>query len=179
MRIISGYLKGRRFSPPKSFKARPTTDFAKENLFNILSNSFNFSELKVLDLFGGTGSISLEFASRGTKDITCVELKFNHFRFIKKITEELNLSGNIKVIKADSFKYIEKVQEKYDLIFADPPYDLEHSEKIPEMIFKHEILTRNGLLVFEHSGKVDFSSSPYFVENRINGKVIFTFFRYK
>jgi 16S rRNA (guanine(966)-N(2))-methyltransferase RsmD len=179
MRIISGYLKGRRFSPPKSFKARPTTDFAKENLFNILSNNYDFSELKVLDLFGGTGSISFEFASRGTKDITCVELNFNHFKFIKKITEELNLSKNIKVIKGDSFKYIEKINENYNLIFADPPYDLVHSENIPNLIFNHELLTKDGLLIFEHSGKVDFSSSPYFIENRVNGKVVFTFFKYK
>ncbi len=177
MRIISGSLKGRRFSPPKNFKARPTTDFAKENLFNVLSNHYSFDQLKVLDLFGGTGSISLEFASRGTKDITCVELNFNHFKFIKKNIEELEMDSFIKVIKANVFKFIEKVGAKYDMIFADPPYDLENSDTIPDLIFNNKLLNENGLLIFEHSGKVDFKSHPNFIENRENGKVIFTFFK--
>ncbi len=177
MRIISGSLKGRRFSPPKNFKARPTTDFAKENLFNVLNNNYSFDELKVLDLFGGTGSISLEFASRGTKNITCVELNFNHFRFIKKNIEELDMKSSIKVIKADAFKFIEKTSETFDMIFADPPYDLENSETIPDLVLSNKLLKSEGLLIFEHSGKVDFKAHPNFIENRENGKVIFTFFK--
>jgi len=177
MRIISGRLKGRRFSPPKSFKARPTTDFAKENLFNILNNNYSFEELKVLDLFGGTGSISMEFASRGSKDITCVEFNFNHFKFIKKVIDELELTQFVRPIKGDAFKFVEKTSEKYDLIFADPPYDLVNSETIPDLIIKNELLKNDGLLIFEHSGKVNFNEHPNFVENRINGKVVFTFFK--
>ncbi|MCW3786493.1 RsmD family RNA methyltransferase [Plebeiibacterium sediminum] len=177
MRIISGSLKGRRFSPPKNFKARPTTDFAKENLFNVLNNHYSFEELKVLDLFGGTGSISLEFASRGTNNITCVELNFNHFRFIKKNIDELGMKSSIKVIKADAFKFIEKTSETFDMIFADPPYDLENAETIPDLVLSNNLLNSEGILIFEHSGKVDFKSHPNFVENRENGKVIFTFFK--
>jgi 16S rRNA (guanine(966)-N(2))-methyltransferase RsmD len=177
MRIVSGSLKGRRFSPPKNFKARPTTDFAKENLFNILNNNYNFDDLKVLDLFGGTGSISFEFASRGADDITCVEINFNHFRFINKVIDELNLESKIKVIKADAFKFIEKTAMKFDMIFADPPYDLTHAETIPDLILNNQLLNKDGLLIFEHSGKVNFNDHPHFVENRENGKVIFTFFK--
>ncbi len=177
MRIISGSLKGRRFSPPKNFKARPTTDFAKENLFNILNNTIDYTELEVLDLFGGTGSISYEFASRGVQKITCIELNFNHFKFIKKTIEELDLGKQIKVIKGDVFKYIEKTSEKFNLIFADPPYDLEKSETIPDLILKNELLKPEGILIFEHSGRVEFNDHPNFIENRANGKVIFTFFK--
>ena len=177
MRIVSGSLKGRRFSPPKNFKARPTTDFAKENLFNVLNNSIDFNSIKVLDLFGGTGSISYEFASRGVNDITCVELNFNHFRFIKKTSEELDLSSTIKVIKGDAFKYVEKTSEKFDVVFADPPYDLKDAEKLPDMILKNNLLLPEGILIFEHSGKANFNSHPNFLENRENGKVIFTFFK--
>ena len=177
MRIVSGTLKGRRFSPPKNFKARPTTDFAKENLFNVLNNSIDFEKLKVLDLFGGTGSISYEFASRGAQEITCVELNLNHFRFIKKTSEELDLSGKIRAIKGNAFKFVEKTPEKYDLIFADPPYDLEGAERLIDLVFKQEILETEGLFIFEHSGKVSFNDHPNFIENRENGKVIFTFFK--
>ncbi len=177
MRIISGKLKGRRFSPPKNFKARPTTDFAKENLFNILNNKISFEEIKVLDLFGGTGSISFEFASRGCADITCIEQNFNHFRFIKKTIEEFELENIIKVIKGDVFKYIEKTTNKFDLIFADPPYDLINSETIPDLIIKNKLLNSGGILIFEHSGIITFNNHSNFIENRENGKVNFTFFR--
>lgn len=177
MRIISGSLKGRRFSPPKNFKARPTTDFAKENLFNILNNTFEFTNSKILDLFAGTGSISFEFASRGSKSITCIELNFNHFKFIKKTIDELELSSIIRAIRGDSFKFIEKTTEKYNLIFADPPYDLKDSETIPDLVLKNQLLNADGLLIFEHSGRVSFNDHPHFIKNRENGKVIFTFFK--
>ncbi|MGQ1788472.1 MULTISPECIES: RsmD family RNA methyltransferase [unclassified Saccharicrinis] len=177
MRIVSGSLKGRRFSPPKNFKARPTTDFAKENLFNVLNNSIDFDDLKVLDLFAGTGSISYEFASRGSNDVTCVETNFNHFRFIKKTIGELGLERSVKVIKGDAFKFVEKTPEKFDLVFADPPYDLVGAEKLPDLIFKNNILNEDGVLIFEHSGTVSFNTHPKFIENRENGKVIFTIFK--
>ncbi len=177
MRIISGKLKGRRFSPPKNFKARPTTDFAKENLFNVLNNIIPFDGLKVLDLFGGTGSISLEFASRGARDVTCIEYNFNHYRFIKKTIDDFELNKIIKVIKGDSFKHIEKTKDKYDLIFADPPYDLINSETIPDLVLSNKLLNSDGLLIFEHSGIITFNNHPNFVENREYGKVNFTFFK--
>ncbi len=177
MRIISGKLKGRRFSPPKNFKARPTTDFAKENLFNILNNTVDYEALDVLDLFGGTGSISYEFASRGVKSVTCVELRFQHFKFIKDTCEELDLNKEISVIKGDAFKFIQKTSATYDLIFADPPYDLSEAEAIPQMIFEHNLLRENGILIFEHSGNYDYKNHPNFVENRNNGKVIFSIFK--
>ncbi len=177
MRIISGSLKGRRFSPPKSFKARPTTDFAKENLFNVLNNTVSYEDLKVLDLFGGTGSISLEFASRGTEEIICVEKSFNHYKFIQKTVDEFELSNTIKVIKGDVFKFVEKTPEKFDLIFADPPYDLINAETLPDLIIKHKLLNPGGILIFEHSGKILFNNHPNFIENRENGKVNFTFFK--
>lgn len=177
MRIVSGSLKGRRFSPPKSFKARPTTDFAKENLFNVLNNTVDFTALKVLDLFGGTGSISYEFCSRGSKDVTCVELSYNHFKFIKKTAEELDLDSQLRIIKGDAFKFVEKTHEKFDLIFADPPYDLKSADQIPDLILEHKLLSQDGLLIFEHSGRITFNHHANFIENRENGKVIFTFFK--
>ncbi len=177
MRIISGNLKGRRFSPPKNFKARPTTDFAKENLFNVLNNIISFEGLKVLDLFGGTGSISLELASRGAGEITCVEQNYNHFRFIKKTIDEFELNNIIHVIKGDAFKYIERTKEKYNLIFADPPYDLKEAETIPERILSNKLLDHDGMLIFEHSGIITFNNHPNFIENREYGKVNFTFFK--
>ncbi|SMO36938.1 16S rRNA (guanine(966)-N(2))-methyltransferase RsmD [Saccharicrinis carchari] len=176
MRIVSGSLKGRRFSPPKSFKARPTTDFAKENLFNVLGNTIDFNSLKVLDLFGGTGSISYEFCSRGATEVSCVELSYNHFKFIKNTAAQLGLEKNLRIFKGNVFKFIEKTTEKYDLIFADPPYDLITAEQVPDLIFKHELLKDKGLLIFEHSGKLNFKQHPKFIENREYGKVIFTFF---
>ncbi len=177
MRIISGKLKGRRFSPPKSFKARPTTDFAKENLFNILNNIVDYESLDVLDLFGGTGSISYEFASRGVKSVTCVELRFQHFKFIKDTINEFQLTDQLSVLKGDAFKFIEKTGADYDLIFADPPYDLAEAEVIPTMIFEHNLLRKDGILIFEHSGNYDYTSHPHFIENRANGKVIFSIFK--
>ncbi|MBN2166251.1 MAG: RsmD family RNA methyltransferase [Marinilabiliaceae bacterium] len=178
MRIVSGYLKGRRFSPPSSFKARPTTDFAKENLFNILNNRINFEETKVLDLFSGTGSISFEFASRGCKDITSVELNFNHYKFIKKCAEDLELNSIVKCIKGDCFKYIEKCTKEYDIIFSDPPFDLTKADDLPILVLSTNILKKDGLFILEHSDKKSFSKHPNFIENRNYGKVNFSIFKH-
>nr|WP_321410815.1 RsmD family RNA methyltransferase [uncultured Carboxylicivirga sp.] len=176
MRIISGFLKGRRFSPPKSFKARPTTDIARESLFNILVNRVNFEGLKVLDLFAGTGSISYEFASRGCEDITTVELNYNHYNFIRKTSQKLEIDRFIKPLKADAFKYLQKSSEKFDLVFADPPFDLKDFETIPDLFFKQHLLKEDAIFILEHSDKKSFESHPHFKEVKKYGKVHFSFF---
>lgn len=179
MRIISGFLKGRRFNPPKSFKARPTTDIARESLFNILINRREFSELKVLDLFGGTGSISYEFASRGCEDITTVELNYNHYNFIKKTAKDFNLCSFIRVVKADCFKFVAKTTETFDLVFADPPFDLKQFDTIPYHFFQYTLLKENGMFILEHSDKKSFVNHPNFIEVKKYGKVHFSFFENK
>ncbi|MFA8433213.1 MAG: RsmD family RNA methyltransferase [Marinifilaceae bacterium] len=176
MRIISGTHKGRRIVPDKSFKARPTTDFAKENLFNVLNNIIYFEDLEVLDLFGGTGGISYEFASRGAKKVNCVELNFKHASFIRKTAMELNFN-QIEVIRGDIFKYLKSCKKKFDLIFADPPYDLPKIDEVPEAILSRDILKKDGLVIVEHSSHTDFSHNPYFFEKRTYGSVNFSFFK--
>lgn len=176
MRIVSGTLKGRRFSPPAGFKARPTTDFAKENLFNVLNNQISFDTIKVLDLFSGTGSISFEFASRGCTDITSVELNFKHHQFIARTAEQLELKQVMKVVKADAFRFIEKTSVKYDLIFADPPFDLEKAADLPQLIVTHDLLAPDGIFILEHSDKKSYQAHPLFMGVRAYGKVNFSFF---
>mgnify|MGYP001571701906 CR=1 FL=1 len=155
MRIIGGTHGGRRIDAPRNLPLRPTTDFAKESLFNILENRFDFENLSVLDLFSGTGAISYEFASRGVKKITAVEKNLDAFKFIRKKSAEFGFS-NISVLKTDSFYFIKGCTEKFDLIFADPPYDMKGVEEIPEFVFKNELLAENGLLIVEHSSKIKF-----------------------
>ncbi|WP_430809325.1 MULTISPECIES: RsmD family RNA methyltransferase [unclassified Carboxylicivirga] len=177
MRIISGKLKGRRFSPPKSFSARPTTDIARESLFNVLNNRLYFDELTVLDLFGGTGSISYEFASRGCSDITTVELNYKHFSYIKSMVKEFNLEDAIKVFKADVLKFIKKSPKHYDLVFADPPFDMKDFETLPDRFFENNLLTDEGVFILEHSDKMSFDTHPHFKEVKKYGKVHFSFFQ--
>jgi 16S rRNA (guanine(966)-N(2))-methyltransferase RsmD len=176
MRIISGKFKKKAIYPPKNFSARPTTDVAKESLFNILDNEFAIENLKILDLFGGTGSISYEFASRGCTDITCVEINTNHYNFIKKTVHELGVHNEVHVTKANVFNYLPKCPHKYDLIFADPPYELENIETLPELIFKYQLLLPESTLIIEHSNKTLFSKSPYFSRQKTYGSVNFSFF---
>lgn len=176
MRIVGGQYKGRLFTPGKSFKARPTTDMAKESLFNILQNQIDFEEIKVLDLFSGTGSISFEFASRGCTDITSVELNFQHHRFIKEVIEKLG-EKSIKAIKANAFQYAEKTDQSFDLIFADPPYDHKQFAQVPDLVLSGHLLKDTGLFILEHSKNYDFSSRPEFIEVRNYGSVHFSFFR--
>ncbi len=178
MRIVSGIYKGRSIHPPKTFKARPTTDFAKESLFNIISNNFNFGELTVLDLFSGTGSISYEFASRGCLKGLAVEIDFRNYNFIKQTLEVLNFN-QIKIIRTNVFVALRKIQEKFDIIFADPPYDLDHIDEIPKIIFQKNILTQNGWFILEHGKDNDFSSYQYFKEIRQYGSVHFSIFSNK
>jgi 16S rRNA (guanine966-N2)-methyltransferase len=175
MRIVGGEYRGRMFNPGKSFKARPTTDFAKEGLFNVLTNLVDFGEVKVLDLFSGTGSISYEFLSRGCKDLTLIELDFQHIQFIKSVMKELNEVA--KVYRADVFKFLESEKTKYDLIFADPPYDLPRFAEVPEIIFRRNLIKPDGMLVIEHPKNINFSNLPHFSEVRKYGSVHFSFFK--
>ncbi len=176
MRIISGKYKGRTINPPKNLRARPTTDFAKENLFNVLTNLLDFEECDVLDLFAGTGSISYEFASRGARSITSVEINPVHFNFIRSTARELGFE-NMFVVKANVFLYLKSVTKQFDLIFSDAPYDLEGSEKVVDAVFENDLLREDGIFVFEHSSKQNFSSHPNFCQSRSYGSVQFSFFK--
>ncbi len=177
MRIVSGELKGRRFSPPRNFKARPTTDFAKENIFNVLNNIIDFEDVAVLDLFSGTGSISYEFASRGATDIIAIENNYKHFKYISKTVQKLNLEDQIIVFKSCAFRYIKKTTASFDIVFADPPYDMKEAETLPEKVLKSGILKPDGMFIFEHSDKKEYSHTPRFSEVRKYGKVNFSIFR--
>jgi len=175
MRIIGGKLKGIRLNPPKNLPVRPTTDMAKEALFNILQNQLEIENIKVLDLFSGTGNISLEFASRAALEITSVDLNFGCYNYLKKTSEELQLH-QIKAIKSDVFKFLNQTSQKFDLIFADPPYDLHRIPEIAPLIFEKNILNENGLLIIEHQSMQDLSNHPNFKEKRKYGYSGFSFF---
>lgn len=176
MRVISGTLKGRRFNPPANLPVRPTTDFAKESLFNILNNHIDFEEMNALDLFAGTGNISIELVSRGCITVTSVDVNFKCTDFIKKTAITFNIN-NLQVIKSNVFSYLKFATKPYQLIFADPPYDLEGINKIPEIIFEKNLLAENGIMVIEHSRDTNFEQHPRFVEKRNYGKVNFSIFR--
>ena len=175
MRIVGGEYRGRMFNPGKNFKARPTTDFAKEGLFNVLANVIDFEDAKILDLFSGTGSISYEFLSRGCKDLTLIELDFQHIQFIKSVMRELNAVA--KVYRADVFKFLESEKTKYDLIFADPPYDLPRFAEVPEIILRRNLIKSGGIMVIEHPKNFDFSNLSHFSEVRKYGSVHFSIFK--
>lgn len=175
MRIIGGKYRGKLFNPPTNFKARPTTDFAKEALFNVLNNMYNFENINVLDLFSGTGSISYEFISRGVKSLVAVESNVQHIKFIEKQFGNLNHENAI-LIKSDVFRYLNSCNRKFDLIFADPPYDLLNIEDIYHSVFSRNLLSTASLLVIEHSDKKDFSHFPYFSLTKKYGSVHFSFF---
>lgn len=178
MRIIGGKFKGRRFDPPAGkWPTRPTTDFAREGLFNILTNVFEFDNIKVLDLFGGTGSICYELASRGCEEITYVDHYYPCVAYVKKIKNELALEEVIKVIKSDVFKYLEKTDQTYDLIFADPPYAHGKLSQLPDLIFENTLLNEGGWLVLEHDKKSDFQQHPHFFRQQKYGNNIFSFFK--
>ena len=177
MRIIGGKFKGRRFSPPaKNWPTRPTTDFSKEGLFNILMNTFDFSTLRVLDLFGGTGNHSYEFISRGCTDVTYVDKFPGCVAFAKKTAKELDIEKEMKIVRADVFRFIKAPQKSYDYIFAGPPYPLPNIPEIPDLIFKQNLLNNGGWLVLEHNPKHDFEDHPNFVKSRNYGTTIFSIF---
>lgn len=177
MRIVSGKYKGRRFNPPKSFKARPTTDFAKENLFNILNNSIDWEETSALDLFGGTGSISFELISRGCPRVVCVEKNFAHASFIKDTMSKLKIDSEMQLLQIDVFGYLERSTEKFDLIFADPPYDLKKFKEVPHLVLEKDLIADSGIFILEHSKDYDFSELPLFLEKRTYGSVNFSIFQ--
>lgn len=162
---------------PRTFKARPTTDFAKENLFNVLSNQIDFEDgVTALDLFAGTGSISIELVSRGCDKVISVEKDSQHYAFICKVMQEVK-TDKCFPIRGDVFKYIESSSEKFDFIFADPPYELKGLETIPQLIFEKGLLKEDGLFVLEHGKTNNFEDDPHFVERRVYGSVNFSFFR--
>ena len=174
MRIIAGKYKGKKIFAPKTLPVRPTTDFAKEGLFNILKNQINFEQIKILDLFAGTGNISFEFSSRGCKNVTSIDLNFNCVKFMKSMNKELLFQNNI--IRTDAFRYLKKCKESFNLIFADPPYDMENINLIPQLIFERNLLFEKGFLVLEHDNKIDFKNYRNFKEKRMYGKVNFSLF---
>ena len=198
MRIITGRYKGRHFDIPRSFKARPTTDFAKENIFNVLTQYIDFEGAEALDLFSGTGSITLELLSRGCSRVVSVELDRDHHRFIQQCLQKLQGNNdqcsarpkdacyqrdarmfNVQCLRGDVFRYIKSCKQQFDFIFADPPYALKELPTIPNLIFEKGMLKDDGIFVFEHGKDHDFSNDPHFVEHRSYGSVNFSIFRTK
>lgn len=176
MRIITGKYKGRTFDIPRTFKARPTTDFAKENIFNVMAGYIDFEGAVALDLFMGTGSISLELLSRGCSQVIGVELDRNHHAFICQCLKKLS-DRNCTPLRGDVLKFIKACKMQFDFIFADPPYAMEELPKIPDMILEKNMLKEGGVFVFEHGKNYDFSQHPRFVEHRAYGSVNFSIFR--
>src|SRR5690606_7393317 len=177
MRIISGQFKGRRIQAPQNLPVRPTTDFAREALFNILNHLIDFQQVNVVDLFSGTGAISLELASRGCPHIVAVDAHFGCVQFLKKMADELEIKS-ISAIKKDVFSFLKsEISKEMDLVFADPPYDLPTLEKIPDAVFSTAILKESGFLILEHSQKNNFEHHPFFLEHRKYGNVNFSLFQ--
>lgn len=176
MRIISGKHKGIRIIAPQKLPVRPTTDMAKEALFNIINNNYYYDEIIALDLFSGIGSISLELASRGVNDITSVDKHKGCYQFLKQTSLKLDL--NLNIINIDAFKFLEKNKKKYNLIFADPPYAFsqEYFEKIHKLVFNNKLLSNKGMLIIEHSNKTNLSELQYFTRERKYGGNRFSFF---
>ena len=179
MRIVSGKFKGRRITAPKKLPVRPTTDMAKEALFNILNNQYYFHEVSVLDLFAGTGSISYEFASRGTEHIVCVDQDYGCVKFINETAEAFEMA--IQIIKSDVYKFLEKSSLQSTIIFSDPPYafTLEQFYKITELVFQNKLLEDDGLLIIEHSKHTDLSNLEHFSYSKNYGGSVFSFFEFE
>lgn len=176
MRIVSGKFKRMRFEPPKDIKARPTTDFAKENIFNVIGNMIDFEGLRVLDLFAGTGSISYEFVSRGAERVTAVEMCQEQINFIRKTCEKLHIK-NLSVYRSEVFKFLKKDTSKYDIIFADPPYQMPNFEELVQLVFERELLKDDGMLILEHGGNVSFTNHEHLFNYRHYGSVNFSIFK--
>ena len=175
MRIISGIFRGKQIRPPGNFKARPTTDFSKESLFNILIHQYNIEDMDVLDLFSGTGSISYEFASRGARSVLALEMAPLHFKFIQETCRKLQMD-QVSVIRADAFRYLKKPTQSFDFIFADPPFDHPGLAELPDLIFSTDILNNQGIFILEHPGYYSFTAHPHFLQSRKYGGVNFSFF---
>ncbi len=176
MRIIGGIYKRRRFSVPTTFSARPTTDFAKENLFNVIANLIDLKDKRALDLFAGTGSISFELLSRECERVTAVEKNNAHASFIQKVAKELK-TEQIELIRGDVFRFLHSASPRYyDFIFADPPYALKELPEIPHLILSGDLLRADGVFVMEHPKEYDFSALPFFLQRRVYGSVNFSIF---
>lgn len=176
MRIITGIYKGRHFEIPRTFKARPTTDFAKENIFNVLRGYLDFDGIAALDLFAGTGSISLELLSRGCQQVVSVEADRDHARFIRQCIAKIG-ADNHTLVQGDVFRFVKGSHQQFQFIFADPPYQLETLPDLPDLILSKGILAPDGVFCFEHGKNYDFSAHPRFVEHRNYGSVNFTLFK--
>lgn len=176
MRIISGKYKGRRINPPKNLPVRPTTDMSKESLFNILNNHYHFQDLSVLDLFAGTGNISYEFASRGATHIVAVDQDFGCIRFIRQTTAEFDF--DITAIKSNCFEFLEKSRESFDVIFADPPYDMDEAKfkRIVDLVFLNDLLNEGGMLIIEHSKHTKMDQVKNLTFQKHYGASVFSFF---
>jgi 16S rRNA (guanine966-N2)-methyltransferase len=178
MRIIGGKFKGRRFNPPAdNWPTRPTTDFAKEGLFNILNNHFDFEATKVLDLFGGTGNHCYEFISRGCVNATYVDKHAPAIAFVRKTAKLLDIEKNLRIVPSDVFRFVERTVETYDYIFAGPPYGLPDLDSIPDKIFERNLVNPGGWLVLEHNPHHDFTQHPHFQGARHYGTTIFSIFK--
>ncbi len=176
MRIVGGEHGGRKFNPPSKMPyTRPTTDIAKEGLFNVLQHKLDIEELKTLDLFGGTGSISYELASRGAKDLTIVEKDVAMYEFIKKTSSDLRIE-NLKPIKMDVFKFIDQCTDKFDLIFAGPPYALNNIDELPKLVFEKQLLNSEGWFILEHTPRNDYKNFPFYTTEKKYGTTIFSIF---
>ena len=175
MRRVSGTHKSRIIRPPANLSVRPTTDLAKESLFNILANRIDFELIDVLDLFAGTGNISYEFASRGAVQITTVDIEKHCIDFIKKASGEFGFN-NIRTVRNDVFLFLKICHVKYNIVFADPPYEMRNIQSLPDLVFDKNILKENGVFILEHTGNISFSSHRNFSEQRNYGKVNFSFF---
>ncbi|MBS1783686.1 MAG: RsmD family RNA methyltransferase [Bacteroidetes bacterium] len=179
MRIVGGKFSGRRFNPPSGIPARPTTDVAKEGLFNTLENMMELDGIRTCDIFGGTGSISYELASRGAIDLTLIERDNASIQFIKKTAETLEIAPFMRIIKGDVFKFMKQQQEPYDFIFAGPPYALETIDDLPILVFEKNMLKPNGIFVLEHTPRNDYQQHPDFVRMKNYGTTVFSFFTQK
>ena len=178
MRVITGKYKGKHFEGPRNVTARPTTDFAKENLFNVLRGYVDFEQTRVLDLFAGTGSISLEFLSRGCPEVVCGERDRQHFAFLSKMFRSLD-DAAITPMCGDALRFIDKATRSFDLVFADPPYALKEIPELPNRVMNSALLATDGLFVLENGRDCDFSYHPNFIEHRAYGSVNFSFFQRK
>ena len=178
MRIIAGSLRGRRLNPPQNLPVRPTTDMARESLFNILNNYVDYEECSVMDLFAGTGAMSVEFISRGAREVTAVDINNACTDYIKSEAQRLELR-NMRVVRADVFDLLKRANRKFDIVFADPPYSLDGLSTLPDLVFEREVLSEDGIFILEHPREYSFEEHPRFWQHRNYGKVNFSFFAMK
>lgn len=178
MRIIAGNLRGRRLNPPQNLPVRPTTDMARESLFNILNNYVDYEDCSVMDLFAGTGAVSLEFVSRGAREVTSIDINNQCTDFIKQCATQFGIN-NLHVVRADVFDLLKRANRRFDIVFADPPYAIDNLAALPDLVFDRVVLTDDGIFILEHPAEYTFEEHPHFWQHRAYGKVNFTFFANK